>query len=136
MNRIGVNMKTRSRNRQAGAAMLELALSVFVLLACLTGVMEFGRAFYFAAEVANAARAGVQWAAINPGHPENLSAMQTAATIDAVDTTNLKATASEFCECDDGTSVDCTTGTCYSGAVRTYIMVITSAPYSTLGTYP
>jgi len=133
---MGANMKTRSRNREAGTALMELALAIFLLLTALTGVMEFGRAFYFAAEVANAARAGVQWAAINPGHPNNLSAMQTAATNDAIDMTNVKATASEFCECDDGSSVDCVTGTCASGTVRTYVRVITSAPYKTLGDYP
>jgi len=132
---VNINMKTPSRNRQRGSALLELALSVFLLLMVLTGVIEFGRMFYFSAEVANAARAGAQWAAINPGHPNNLTAMQTAATNDAVDMTNLTATASEFCECDDGDSVNCTTGTCASGAVRTYVQVKTSAPYSTMGSY-
>ena len=114
---------------------LEFALSVFLLLFVTTGIIELGRMFYFAAEVANAARAGAQWGASNPGHPNNLTAMQTAATNDAVDMTTLTATASEFCECDDGTSVNCTTGTCSTGSVRIYIKVVCSAPFNTIGNY-
>jgi Flp pilus assembly protein TadG len=115
--------------------MLELALSATLLLTVLTGVLELGRVFYVAAEVANAARAGVQWASINPGHPNNLTAIQTAAVNDAVNITSLTATASEFCQCDSGSTVNCTTGTCSSGAVRTYVQVVTSVPFNTIGTY-
>lgn len=131
-----MNMKTRTREqRERGSAILEFALSVFLLLLALTGVMEFGRVFYVAAEVSNAARAGVQWAALNPGHPNDLVSMQTAATNDAVDVP-VTATASEFCECDDGTSVTCGVGVCLTGPVRIYVRVVTTAPFNTVGTYP
>ena len=116
--------------------LLEFALSIFLLLTVATGVIDFGRAFYFAAEVANAARAGVQWAAINPGHPNNLTSMQTAATNDAADWSSVTAVATEFCECDDGTSVTCGTGTCSTGSVRTYVKVTTTGPFNTVGLYP
>ena len=132
-----MTIQTRPRkNRQAGSMILELALSVFLLLTVLTGIIEFGRMFYFAAEVANAARAGVQWAAINPGHPNNFTSIRAAATSDAVDMTTLTPVASEFCECNDGTSVNCATGTCATGTVRTYVKVTTTAPFNTIGTYP
>src|SRR5437868_14140671 len=111
------------RHRERGSAMIELALSVVLLLAIMTGVIEFGRMFYSAAEVANAARAGVQWAVVNPGHPNNFTAMQSAATDDSADVTGLTATATETCECDNGSSVNCTSGTCASGSVRTYVTV-------------
>jgi Flp pilus assembly protein TadG len=128
-------MMPRLRKGRAGSAVIELALSVTLLLSVLTGIIELGRVFYVAAEVANGARAGVQWAAINPGHPNNLTAMQTAATNDAVNIGSLTATASEFCQCDNGAAVSCTTGTCSSGAVRTYVQVVASTPFSTLGNY-
>jgi Flp pilus assembly protein TadG len=121
--------------RERGSAMIELAVSVVLLLTIMTGVVEFGRMFYFAAEVANAARAGVQWGVVNPGHPNNFTAMQSAATDDAANATGLTATASETCECDDGSTVNCTTGTCATGAVRTYVKVVASAPFSTIGSY-
>ncbi len=126
---------TRRTQRERGSAVLELALSVFLLAMILTGVTEFGRVFYVAAEVANAARAGVQWAALNPGHPNDLTSMQTAATNDAVNAT-ITATASEFCECDDGSTATCATGTCTIGSVRTYVKVVATAPFSTVGVYP
>ena len=129
-------MKTQQRKHQErGSAVVELALSFFLLLAVMTGVVEFGRMFYQAAEVANAARAGVQWAVVNPGNPNNLTAMQTAATNDAVNITGLTATPTEFCECDDGSTVDCTSGTCATGSVRTYVQVVATAPYTMLGNY-
>ena len=123
------------KRRERGSAMIELALSVVLLLMILTGVIEFGRMFYFAEEVASAARAGVQYALVNPGSASSLTSLQTAATNDAVDTTGLTATASETCECDSGSAVDCTTGTCVSGSVRTYVKVVAKAPFKTIGTY-
>ena len=129
-------MKTQQRKHQErGSAIVELALSVFLLLLVMTGVVEFGRMFYHAAEVANAARAGVQWAVVNPGSPNNLTAMQTAAKNDAVNITGLTATPTEFCECDDGSTVDCTTGTCATGSVRTYVQVVATAPFAMLANY-
>jgi hypothetical protein len=92
--------------RQRGSAILELAIAVPLLALILAGTMEFGRAFYAAAEVANAARAGVQFAAVNPANASNYTGMQQAATNDAVNVSGLTATASKFCECSDGTSVD------------------------------
>jgi Flp pilus assembly protein TadG len=120
--------------RQRGSAILELALAVPLLTLVLTGTMEFGRAFYAAAEVANAARAGVQFAAVDPANASNNTGMQQAATDDAVNVSGLTATASKFCECPDGTSADCTSGSC--SGMRTYVKVITSTQFQTVGTYP
>ena len=41
--------------------MVELALSVFLLLFVLTGIIEFSRMFYMADAVANASRAGAAY---------------------------------------------------------------------------
>ena len=130
----GRRPSTTRASRQRGSAILELAIAVPLLTLVLAGTMEFGRAFYAAAEVANAARAGVQFAAINPANASNITGMQQAATNDAVNLSGLTATASKFCECSDGTSVDCTSGSC-SGK-RTYVKVVTTAQFQTIGTYP
>jgi len=126
---------TQQKHNERGSAMVELALSVVVLVMIMTGVIEFGRMFYFASEVANAARAGVQYAVVNPSSASSLTTLQTAATNDAIDMTNLTATATRTCECDSGSAVDCTTGTCVSGSVRTYVKVVATAPFRTIGNY-
>ncbi|PYT11575.1 MAG: pilus assembly protein TadE [Acidobacteria bacterium] len=132
--------KTNSRrfagrsHRQRGSAMLELAVAVPLLALVLAGVMEFGRVFYTAAEVSNAARAGVQYAAINTANASNFDGMQQAATNDAANVPAMTATASQFCECPDGTSTSCSTGSC--SLKRTYVKVVTSAQFRTMGTYP
>jgi Flp pilus assembly protein TadG len=130
----GRRPSTTRASRQRGSAILELAIAVPLLTMVLAGTMELGRAYYAAAEVANAARAGVQFAAINPANASNSAGMQQAAKDDAMNVSGLTATASKFCECSDGTSVDCTTGSC-SGK-RTYVKVATSVQFQTIGTYP
>ena len=52
-------------HRQRGAAAVEFALVLPVLVALLLGIMEFGYMFYAQASVSNAARAGVRNYAIN-----------------------------------------------------------------------
>lgn len=127
----GCSFRAGSRR---GSSMLELALAIPMLALILAGVTEFGRAFYAAAEVSNAARAGVQFAAINSTNATNYQGMQNAATADAVNLTGMTATASQYCECSNGTATNCSSGTC--GSMRTYVKVVTSLPYATMGTYP
>jgi hypothetical protein len=52
--------------------------------------------------------------------------MQTAASRDAPDVSNLTATATQFCQCADGTSSTCATTDC-SGRPILYVQVVTSA---------
>jgi Flp pilus assembly protein TadG len=61
-------------SKEKGQAMMEFALLLPVLLILLLGIIEFGRAAYYAIEVADAARAGAQYGsqsladAANPGN--------------------------------------------------------------------
>jgi len=49
-------------SRESGSAIVEAALvAIFVLVPLLLGAIDFGRAFYVSIEVANAARAAVQY---------------------------------------------------------------------------
>jgi Flp pilus assembly protein TadG len=52
---------------QGGQSLVELALALPVLLLILLGLADFGRAFYYTTTIANAARAGAEYAAINAG---------------------------------------------------------------------
>jgi Flp pilus assembly protein TadG len=51
------------RCSERGAALIELAVSLPVLIMVLVGTADFARVFYYAIELTNAARAGAQYAA-------------------------------------------------------------------------
>jgi Flp pilus assembly protein TadG len=55
----------------AGQSLVELALALPVLLLILLGVADFGRAFYYTTAIANAVRAGAEYAAKNAGNGAN-----------------------------------------------------------------
>jgi Flp pilus assembly protein TadG len=117
--------------RQRGSAMVELALSVFVLFFILTGIIELSRVFFAADLVANAARAGAAYGLQSTSTATNYSGIQTAAVDDGG--SGVSAAASQYCECGLGVMLNCTTGVCVSK--RTYIKVTTTESFSSLATY-
>ena len=127
--------KLNSQKDESGQALVELGLVFTVLVMIMAGALELSRAFYADYEVNSAARAGLQWAAVNDS-PGSTSSIQTAATNDAPNLVGMTATATEVCQCDSGSTVTCGSGTCSSGVVRYYVKVVTSFPFKTLGTYP
>ncbi len=119
-----------SRRDQKGTAMVEAAMVFPLLMLILMGTADFARVFYVATTVANAAAAGTRWA-ISTNNPSNYTGMQTAATNDA-NLTGMTATASQFCQCEDGTSVSCT-GSCGSeGKPLLFVQVLTKATFTPL----
>jgi Flp pilus assembly protein TadG len=84
---------------QAGAALVEFAITIPLLLLLLVGLIEIGRLTYFAIEVANAARAGAQYGAL--AYPNtNRSKMEVAAQNDGRNSiANLETTAQYVCAC-------------------------------------
>jgi Flp pilus assembly protein TadG len=87
-------------NRENGAALVELVVSLPVLVALLVGIADFARVFYTAIELSNAARAGAQYGA------KNLNSCCTTAEHTDMDTTALNsgnigllAVASHLCQC-------------------------------------
>jgi Flp pilus assembly protein TadG len=118
-----------------GQAALEVALVVPVLVALLMIVGEFLRVYYMAIELNNAARAGVQYGINSPANAANLAGMQQAALNDGSDIGGMTATATEYCECSDGSSVSCGTADACSDE-RVYVEVDTSATFYTLADWP
>ena len=114
-----------------------LAFGSFLILLCL-GVVEFGKLIYWSIEVANAAKAGAQYAAqtsttaVDPTG----TGIQNAAAAAATDLTGLTASHTLWCACTitgsyssptiSGSVVDCTGTTC-SGPVHLAVTVTTSA---------
>jgi Flp pilus assembly protein TadG len=90
---------TKNRKSEAGAALVEFAIAVPLLLLLLVGLVEIGRLTYFGIQVANAARAGAQYGAL--AYPDtNQTNMQIAAGNDGQnDIANLTTTAQYVCAC-------------------------------------
>ena len=130
--------RTTGGNRaRTGHAILELAILVPALMLFLFGAADFGRIFYASMEVANAAAAGAIYGAQTVGTAKNLSRIQQAARNEAQDlkASSLSVTASQFCQCSDGSSVPCS-GSCASGRVELYVSVTATYPFQTLVNYP
>lgn len=134
-----------------GSALVELALVLPLFLLLVVGTAEFGRVEYFSIQASNAARAGAAYAAQGTAFAAstNLSAIQAAADNDAPNLTSiatLTVTPATVCQCDKA-GVFTPTGTtespaaaassCLSpGRVINYVQVNTSAPVSTMFSWP
>lgn len=98
----------------AGAAFVELALTMPVLALFLLGASEFARTAYAAIEVANAAHAGAAFGSYNSANASNTSGIQTAAAADAADLSGLITTSSVSGICSSGAACTGTGGACQS----------------------
>lgn len=124
---------------QAGSSLIELALMLPVLFLLLLGVVDFGRAYYLAIEVSQAAHTAALYGSQNPA---DTTGMQNAAVADAPDVPNFttsSVTATFGCECADGSLPvpGCTTKpSCGTSNMVDYVQVNTSASYNALFPYP
>lgn len=123
---------------ESGTGLIELALMLPVFFLLLLGVADFGRAYYLAIEVSNAAHAGALYGSQNS---TDTAGMQKAAVADAQDVPNFTTsavTATYGCECSDGSSsvASCTTTPSCANNVVDYVQVNTSMSYSVLFPYP
>ena len=123
----------------AGNAIVELALMMPMFTLILAGAADFARFAYASIEVSNAARAGIQYGTQNRGAAMDLAGMQLAATNDGADVSALKATATQFCVCTDGTSITSANAAtkCVSPArILQYVQVNTTAKLKPIFQYP
>src|SRR3954451_22469131 len=81
-----------ARNRESGQALVETAFAVLLLTPVLIGGAELARVAYAAIEVANAARAGVQYGTQNGFAASDTTGIQTAAANDASNLTGFSST--------------------------------------------
>jgi Flp pilus assembly protein TadG len=129
----------RGMRGEQGGAFVEMALLLPVLTLLLVGAGEFGRLAYYAIEVASAAHAGAQYGAESHITAANTSAIQSAAASDAVNLTQvatLTTTVTTSCVCSSGAAITCATAATCTARIIEYVQVNTSAPVSTLFTYP
>ena len=111
-----------------GASFVELAFVLPLFLLMLIPLVDLGRGFYAAIEVASAAHAGAMYGLENPS---DTSGMILAAKAGSSNLSNVDATALSGCECSDGSSpVDSCSSipTCTYNYV-TYVNVTVTSPY-------
>jgi len=126
---------------ERGASMVELGLMLPFLGLLLLGVIDFGRAYYLGVEVQNAAEAGALYGTQNL---TDITGIESAATTDAPNVPGISATATNGCECSDGSAVTpsasptanaCPTPptTCTGSlSLVDYVQVNTTATYTTM----
>ncbi len=115
---------------------MELGFALPFLAAMLVGTMDFGRLFFDSISVASAVRAGLQFGTLNSANSTNASGIVAAATQDAVNTTGLTITTARYCQCADGSSIDCTLKCTGNVAPEIYIRVKAAKVFQTLLAYP
>jgi Flp pilus assembly protein TadG len=125
------------KHRQKGTALIETALLIPVFLLLFMGVADYGRVFYTADIVVQAAEAGAGFGSMNTTNAANNAGMQTAATNAASSISGLTATATSFCTCGPGGSTVSCSSTCVSyGTPAMYVQVKTQATFKTLASFP
>jgi hypothetical protein len=150
--RAGSIRPLRARHRsERGAALVELAVSLPLLILLLVGTADFARVFYFTIELTNAARAGAQYAAYSQVQAQQAPKITNAATSAAPNiapiiielhlSSGLPDPPVCYCALDDGTGqpwsgVACTS-ICGSGhhLVET-VTVTASKTFSTISHFP
>ena len=128
-------MVRRARRDEAGSAFLEMAIAVPFLLLAAIGVAEFGRVYFNAIRVANAATAGAQFGAQNSGTADPNNIRQVVRN-DAGDQT-LVVTSNTVCRCPSSDAPVACSDTCTGyGTPQYFIEVTTSKSHSFLLRYP
>jgi Flp pilus assembly protein TadG len=112
-----------------GAALVELAVVVPLMLLLLLGLVETARIADYAIRVGNAARAGVQYGAQNLATASDTQGMQNAANADDGMASIIIVAAPTFCECADGTASACQPGDCAASHRLQWVKVTASGTY-------
>lgn len=122
-----------------GAATVELAILVPMLMMFLVGAVDFGLIIHQKMQIGHAARAGARLALIRkPETQADLTEIELAIldTIDPVSNPTRAVTAALFCEC-TGSAVACSDSICIGGGpLDKYISVAVQEDVETLFGYP
>ncbi len=127
------------RKADQGAALVELALVIPILLLLVAGAVDFGYIFYVGLQVGSAAHIGAEYGSQNPGESAGVT---TAAQ--AIDPHVTVKSVSYGCECSDGTSYNatcsvqpsCTQNSTRGGNVVWRVQVTTQESVTPILTWP
>ena len=130
---------SRWMKAERGAQLIEMAILTPFLLLVLLGATDFARVSYYAITLANAARAGAQFATQSSLAAMNTAGIQAAAELEAENIGTISVVSSLSCRCPGSpTVVSCTAGaTCAGDAVKElYTTVTASRTFETLVSWP
>ena len=116
-----------------GQSSVEMALAAPALALLLVVVADFARVFYASIEVANTARAGVQYGAQSYVKAIDYTGITQAALNDGSNISGLAANASDLCMC-NGQQVACSPPQCSSPEL--FVKVTTTAKFTPIVKYP
>ncbi len=116
----------------SGSALAEIVIVLPLLVLLLIGLIEVGRYGNYTIVAGNAARAGAQFGAQNTTTAANITGMQNSALSDAQNLSGLTVTASNYCECADGSTSTCLATDCPTSHRIVYVKVLTSASVPSL----
>lgn len=94
-----------------GAALIEAAIGLPVLIVIAICAADFGRIYFTGIAVASAARAAAEYGSQSVETSVDTSLINQAGRDDGADARNITVTSTRFCKCPDGSTPDCT-GTC------------------------
>lgn len=119
------------KSSKDGASTLELALIMPVLLIMIVGALDFGSAFARKMEIANAAKAGIQYALVRKPTQNGFAGIEAAIANNLGDSVNETTAYSvaRTCRC-DGVAQACSTS-CTGGYQSAYITINISENYQT-----
>jgi Flp pilus assembly protein TadG len=111
---------------ERGAIAVELAVIMSLLTTLVIGVLEYAQAIHQSIALEHAARAGAEYALRFPNDTNGIQAA--VANAGTVDSANLTVTTTQFCECPNGTSIDCA-GTCTGSVLpNQYVQIAVAQP--------
>lgn len=125
------------RRDESGTSLVEFALTLPVLVFLLIGIIEIGRYAYYSILAANAARAGVQYAAQNLTTMSDNPGITSAAVNDGQSLSNWGVTPAQLCSVSGGTPQTCSSSG--SGAPTNtiyYVSVRVTGTFNSLLHYP
>ncbi|MGH9658477.1 MAG: TadE family protein [Bryobacteraceae bacterium] len=134
------NRRMRKRGLRTGAALVEMALVVTLMLLTFFGAVDFGRVFMNAVTVFNAAGVGAAYGAHDNIAAGNFAEIKKRAKDDANDLTDVTATAEQQCGCPDGTVIACSSLLIIPcpgyGVPRAYVRVRVQKQFDALAPFP
>jgi len=116
----------RGRRGERGQSLVETALVFPVLVVMLVGSAEMARVVGASIAVANAAKAGAQYATENGFTAQDSTGIATAASNEASNLT-VTTTSSWACVCSDGSSSTCKNTDCSTSHIEETVTVNTQA---------
>lgn len=120
-----------------GSVSVEWALVAPIFVLLLVGVMEFSSGALHKMQMANAVRAGLQYATVRKPIQGDTTQIRdaVAATAPEDKTGTRMITVTMFCLCPDGSAVDCT-GTCSGGDRSSFVSIGMSEEFEPIMSLP